>query len=254
MLRTRVIPSLLIRNSGLIKTFRFKNAKYVGDPINAIKIFNDKEVDELVVLDVEATKRKKINFEMLGQINKEAFIPLGYGGGIKTVDDVKKILQLGYEKVIINTAAIDNPKFVTECAKECGSQSVVCCIDSKRSVFGKYYAYDYRIKRPTNKRVLDLARQYESLGCGELLIYSVDNDGMYSGYDLKLIKEVTSNVQIPVVALGGAANIEDFKLAVNNGGASAVAAGSMFVFHGPHKAVLISYPSKQSLKYLFNGE
>lgn len=251
MLKTRVIPSLLIKNSGLVKTVGFKDPKYVGDPINAIKIFNDKEVDELVVIDIEATKRGSIDYSLLSRLNKEAFMPLAYGGGIKNIDDVKKILQLGYEKIIINSAALQNPKFISECAVACGSQSVVICIDSVHSLLGAYHVYDYLTRKKTKLNIEDWAKKVEELGAGEILLYSVNNEGSYSGYDLKLIKQVANSVRIPIVALGGARNVQDLRIAVKEGGASAVAAGSMFVFHGPHKAVLITYPNKKELRNLF---
>jgi cyclase len=251
MLRTRVIPSLLLKNRGLVKTIRFDKAKYVGDPINAIRIFNEKEVDELVVLDIEATKRGSIDFDLLAQLNKEAFMPLGYGGGIKKVDDVQRILQLGYEKVIIDSAAINDPALIARCSKACGSQSVVCCIDVKRDLFGNYYVYDYRNAKASKLRAIDWAQQCVTNGAGELLVYSVDNDGAYTGFDIKFLKSITSSVSVPVVALGGARNYEDFCIAVSEGGASAVAAGSLFVFYGPHKAVLITYPARAVLEKIF---
>jgi len=252
MLRTRVIPSLLIRNRGLVKTVRFDKAKYVGDPINAIRIFNEKEVDELVVLDIEATKRGSIDFDFLAQINKEAFMPLGYGGGIKSVDDVQRILQLGYEKILIDSAAIDDPSIIGRCAEACGAQSVVCCIDAKKDLLGNHHVYNYRTAKALKIGIKDWAQRCVAEGAGELLVYSVDNDGAYSGYDIKLLKTITSSVSVPVVALGGARNTEDLSLAISDGGASAVAAGSMFIFYGPHKAVLITYPSRKVIESLFN--
>ena len=251
MLRTRVIPSLLVRNRGLVKTIRFNKAKYVGDPINAIRIFNDKEVDELVVLDIEATKRGSIDFDYLAQINKEAFMPLGYGGGIKTADDVQRVLQLGYEKIILDNASLVDPSLIGKCAKACGSQSVVCCIDVKKDFLGSYRVYDYRNDKILKLSAIEWAKQCVQEGSGELLIYSVDNDGAYTGFDIKLLNAITPIVSVPIVALGGARNLEDLALAVSVGGASAVSAGSMFVFYGPHKAVLITYPSRDLLEKYF---
>lgn len=251
MLKTRVIPSLLIRDNGLVKTVKFDKSKYIGDPINAIKIFNDKEVDELVVLDIEASKRSSgINFNLLSRINKEAFMPLGYGGGIKSIEDVKRILGLGYEKIIINSSAINNPDIISEAANVCGSQSVVVCLDIKKSLFGNYLLYNYKRKKTFSIDPFEYIKKMEELGAGELIVYSVDRDGTFSGYDISLLKKVTSIVSIPVVALGGAGKFEDFVDAIKLGGASAVSAGSFFVFHGPHKAVLITYPDKQQLKEL----
>ncbi|MBN1294303.1 MAG: imidazole glycerol phosphate synthase subunit HisF [Candidatus Latescibacteria bacterium] len=249
MLKTRVIPSLLIRNGGLIKTVRFKNARYVGDPINAIKVFNDKEVDELAVIDIDASRDNRgPDFKMLGRINKEAFMPLAYGGGVSTLEQVRKVLGLGYEKIIINSHAIQNRSFITEAANICGSQSVVVCIDVKKTVFGGYHVYDHLKKKVHKIVALDYACEVEKRGAGELLIYSVDRDGTFGGYDIALLKVITSGVSIPVVALGGAGNIKDFSAAVGEAGVSAVSAGSFFVFHGPHRAVLITYPDRNELE------
>jgi imidazole glycerol-phosphate synthase subunit HisF len=251
MIKTRVIPSLLIKNGGLVKTVRFSKATYVGDPINAIKIFNDKEVDELVVIDIEASRLKKPpNFNLLDQVSKEAFMPLAYGGGINNLEDVRKILGLGFEKVIIDSYALSNPDFITRAANICGSQSIVICIDVKRDIFGRLSVYDYIRKRPQPVAAPEYAAQAQERGAGEIIVYSVDRDGTFEGYDVKAIKDITGKVNVPVVALGGAGTIEDFSKAVNDGGASAVAAGSIFVFHGPHRAVLITYPEKKELENL----
>lgn len=240
---------MLIKDGGLVKTVRFVKPVYVGDPINAIKIFNDKEVDELVVLDIDATGRGNIDFGMIARINKEAFMPLAYGGGVKTPDDVKRVLGSGYEKVIINSRAIDNLDIIEKAAYLCGSSSVVACVDVARTAFGKYAVYDYRRGRRTAFDPVDWAKRLAAAGAGELILYSVDRDGTYRGYDTELIRKVAPAVSIPLVALGGASATSDFAEAVA-AGASAVAAGSMFVFHGPHKAVLITYPDKRELKSL----
>ena len=253
MLKTRVIPSLLLKNGGLVKTVKFGSPKYVGDPINAIKIFNDKEVDELVILDIEASKNTKgIDFDLLTRINKEAFMPLGYGGGIKNIQDAKRIFNLGYEKIIINSAALYNPKLITEISNISGNQSTVVCIDVKKNIFGKYYVFDHVKNKLTDLNPFDYVKTIEKLGAGELIVYSVDQEGTFKGYDLNLIKGVSEIVNIPVVALGGANDVEDLAKAINIG-ASAVSAGSMFVFHGPHHAVLITYPDKKTLKNLFEN-
>jgi cyclase len=248
VLKTRVIPSLLLHKGGLYKTVKFKDPRYVGDPINAIKIFNDKEVDELVVLDIDATKRGDIDFGLLNRLNKEAFMPLGYGGGIKSVDDIKRILNLGFEKVIINHHALAHPEFLTAAARACGSQSVVVCLDVKRDLAGKHRVFDHLARKPLKRDAVEHARAASELGAGEIIVYSVDRDGTYSGYDLEIVKRVSTAVPVPVVALGGARDVRDFSAAVAEGHASAVAAGSMFVFHGPHRAVLITYPDKIVLK------
>jgi cyclase len=248
MLKTRIIPSLLLHKGGLYKTVQFKDPRYVGDPINAIKIFNDKEVDELVVLDIDATRRGNIDFALLNRLNKEAFMPLGYGGGITSVDDIRRILNLGFEKVIVNHHAIEHPEFITAASRACGSQSVVVCLDVKREFGGKYRVYDYLTRKPLKLDATEYARRVVELGAGEIIVYSVDRDGTYSGYDLGILKCVSTAVSVPVVALGGARNVKDFAAAVSEGRVSAVAAGSMFVFHGPHRAVLITYPDQSELK------
>ncbi len=248
MLKTRVIPSLLLRNGGLVKTVQFGRPRYVGDPINAIKIFNDKEVDELVILDIEATKRGSIDLGLIARINKEAFMPLAFGGGIRSEADIEKILSLGYEKVVLNSAARDEPELISRAARLCGSQSVVVCIDAKQTRLSRHSVYDYRTGRPTPDVPGEWAREVEARGAGEILLYSVDRDGTFSGYDIALIRSVANCVTIPVVVLGGARGIDDFEAAVREGGATAVSAGSLFVFHGRHRAVLITYPDKKLLR------
>ncbi|MFH0816829.1 MAG: AglZ/HisF2 family acetamidino modification protein [Methanobacteriota archaeon] len=249
MLRHRVIPCLLLHNGGLVKTMKFREPKYVGDPINAVKIFNDKEVDELVILDIDASREKRgPNLELLSKINREAFMPLGYGGGISTVEQVRAVLNLGFEKVVLNTAALDNPGLVTAAAGECGSQSVVVCIDAKKGFLGKYGVYSHATGKTLSREPGEYAAELGRLGAGEIVINSVDKDGTLSGYDLELIKRVASSVKIPVVAMGGANSVSDLAAAIKIGGASAVSAGAFFVFHGPHRAVLITYPSKTELK------
>lgn len=252
MLIPRVIPCLLLRNSGLVKTVKFKDPKYLGDPINIVKIFNDKEVDELVFLDITATvDGKRPPFQLLERVASGAFMPVGYGGGIRSIEDVKKILGLGIEKVIINSHAVENPSFITIAADFAGSQSVVVSIDVKKNFWGKY---EVRIHRGTKKTGLDpveFAIRMEKAGAGELLLCSIDRDGTMKGYDLELIKQVTSAVDIPVVACGGSRTIQDLGSAVKQGGASAAGAGSMFVFQGPHRAVLISYPEYAEMQNIF---
>ena len=247
MLKPRVIPVLLLQNDGLVKTTKFKDPKYVGDPINAIKIFNDKEVDELVFLDIEASKGKRsIDYELISNIASECFMPLCYGGGIKDIESIRKILQLGVEKIAINSYAFENPNLIEEAALLFGTSTIVISIDVKKNIFGKYEIWTNggtkKIKTGLNEAILNM----EQLGAGEILINSIDKDGTMLGYDCKLIEQVSKLVSIPVVAAGGAGKILDFKNAINSG-ASAVAAGSMFVFHGKHKAVLITYPSRKEI-------
>jgi imidazole glycerol-phosphate synthase subunit HisF len=253
MLQTRVIPSLLLKNGGLVKTVRFKNPTYIGDPINAIRIFNDKEVDELTVIDIDASREKRDpDFKLLDRINKEAFMPLAYGGGIRTIDHIVKILGLGYEKVIINSAARNDFRIIEDAAKVCGNQSVVICIDTKKNLFSSSMVYDHILRRNTKETIREFAQKAEKAGAGEIIVNSVDREGTFSGYDLTVLKLISSSVSIPVVALGGAGKLEHFAEAVQSGGVSAVSAGSFFVYHGPHKAVLITYPERKELETILH--
>ena len=248
MSRIRVIPALLIHQGGLVKSVRFGKYKYVGDPINAVKIFNEKEVDELVVLDIDATAEKRgPNLQQIREIAGEAFMPLAYGGGITTIEEIRTLIANGIEKVILNTSAHLNPSLITQAARMLGSQSVVASVDVRKNFFGNYKVYVKNGTMNTGKEPGDYARVMERAGAGEILLNSIDQEGTFKGYDTELIKRVTSQINIPVVALGGAASIKDFRTAIGYG-ASAVAAGSMFVFQMPHKAVLISYPSQKELK------
>jgi cyclase len=253
MFRPRVIPCLLLRNLGLVKTIKFKNPTYLGDPINIVKIFNDKEVDELVFLDITATvESKRPPFGLLEKITSEAFMPLGYGGGIRSLEDVKTILGLGIEKIVINSYAVENPEFIRQAADFAGSSSVVVSMDVKKSLWGKYELFTHSGKKNTGLDPIKFAVEVAKLGAGELFLNSIDRDGTMQGYDLDLIVRVTSVVNIPVIACGGANSVQDLAAAVKQGGASAAGAGSMFVFQGPHRAVLISYPTSQELKTVFS--
>jgi len=250
---TRVIPCLLLKNQGLVKTVNFKNPTYLGDPINIVKIFNDKEVDELVLLDITATiERRKPNFSLIAQIASECFMPLGYGGGIRCLDDIRQLLTLGLEKVIINSYAVENQSFIKSAADEVGSQSIVVSIDVKRSQQGKPEVVLYSGAKGTGLDPVGFAREIAAMGAGEILLNSVERDGTMQGYDLDLVTQVSRAVHIPVVACGGAGSIQDLVDAVKSGGASAAAAGSLFVFQGRHRAVLISYPSPKELQAAFN--
>ena len=250
MLQNRVIPCLLLKGRGLVKTTRFKNPKYVGDPINAIKIFNDKEVDELILLDITATKENRSpNFELIAEVASECFMPLAYGGGITRVEEARIILKSGVEKVIFNTAALRKPDVISAAVKEFGSQAVVVSIDVKRKLLGRYEVWMEGGSRKTGINPVDYARRMQELGAGELFLTAIDKDGTMSGYDLELISKVHEAVDIPIIASCGAASLEDFS-AVSKIGLQAMAAGAMFVFHGPHRAVLITYPSSDSLKKL----
>ena len=247
-MRIRVIPSLLLHKGGLVKSVQFKNYKYVGDPINAVKIFNEKEVDEIAVIDIDATRdNRPPNIEAISEIASEAFMPMAYGGGITTIDQIKKILFSGCEKVIINKCLHTNMALINEAAKLIGSQSIVASIDIKKSLFGGYQVYTENGRQNTRKKPLQFAKDVENAGAGEILITNIDADGTYRGYDLDIIKEIASSINIPLIAAGGASNLEDFYKA-KMAGASAVAAGSIFVFQPPHQAVLISYPTQKELK------
>lgn len=251
MLKTRVIPVLLMKNGGLYKGVKFKNHKYIGDPINTVKIFNDKEVDELVIFDIEASRlNNPINFELLENIASEAFMPIGYGGGIKTLEDAQRLFNLGIEKVVLNTSAIESFELVKKLVESYGSQSVVFCLDIKKTFFGKYESFSYSGTNKVKISPIELAKKMENLGVGELIINSIDNDGVMKGYDLNIIKEIATQLTIPVIACGGASNLEDFKKAKDYG-AHGCAAGSIFVYNGIHKAVLISYPKYEKLSELF---
>ncbi len=220
----------------------------MGDPINAVRIFNEKEVDELVLLDIEASvKGVKPNFDLISDIASECFMPFCYGGGIKNLDDIQRILHIGAEKVSINSLAIENPQFVTEASERFGSQSIVVSLDIKKNLFRKYEIYTKNGTFNTHLDPVQVAQNMEAAGAGELFINSIDRDGTMKGYDLELLHLITSKVNIPVIACGGAGKIDDFKQAVEVGGVSAVAAGSFFVFHGKHRAVLITFPTPGEL-------
>lgn len=253
MLTTRVIPCLLLKNQGLVKTVKFRDQKYVGDPINAVKIFNDKEVDELVFLDITATaENRRPNFGLIADIASECFMPFGYGGGVRELDDMNELFNLGVEKVIINSYVLREPSFIRRAADIFGSQSVVVSIDVKKNLFGKYEVYEHSSKKNTKLDPVQFARNMESAGAGEIFLTSVDQDGTMQGYDIALIKKVSDAMSIPVIACGGAGSLEDFERAIKEGGASAVAAGSMFVFHGKHRAVLITYPGLEELNKILS--
>jgi len=248
MKRVRVIPALLIQKGGLVKSIRFKDHKYVGDPINAVKIFNEKEVDEIVILDISATAEKRPpNMRQIREIASEAFMPLAYGGGITRLDEIKELIAGGVEKVVLNTVAFTNPQLIRDGATYIGSQSMVVSLDVKKNIWGKYRVYVQNGSKDTGLDPVVYARQMEEAGAGELILNSIEKDGTFGGYDKELIQLVTSRVNIPVVAIGGASTVSDFAQAVQCG-ASAVAAGSMFVFQRPHRAVLISYPSQAELR------
>ena len=243
MIRPRIIPCLLLRGHGLVKTKKFKDPVYIGDPVNTVRIFNDKEADELIILDIDASREgREPNYELIAEIAGECFMPIAYGGGIKTLAQATKLIRCGVEKVVINSASVDRIGVIKEIAEIFGSQAVVGGIDVHRSLLGDYRVV---IKSGTVSTKINPEEHAFALalaGAGEIFLNSIEHDGGMEGYDLKLIKKVAESVSVPIVACGGAGSLDHLRDALLQGGASAVAAGSMFVFHGKHKAVLINYP------------
>lgn len=252
MLRTRVIPILLLQNAGLVKGEKFKRHKYVGDPINAVRIFNEKEVDELAFIDISATaENRDPDYALIEDVATEAFMPIAYGGGINKVEQVERLFRAGVEKVIINTAFHEDPELIHRCSKVAGSQSIVVAIDVKKGLLGRYEVLTRNATTKTGEDPVSYAKRAEAMGAGELIITAIEREGTAKGYDLDLIHQITQAVNIPVVAQGGAGGLDDFCEAVKQAKASAVAAGSFFTFHGKHKAVLLTYPAYADLEQLF---
>ena len=248
MLKNRVIPCLLISERRLVKTRKFKKPSYVGDPVNAVRIFNEKEVDELIILDIEASKRgKPPDFAYIEEIASECFMPLAYGGGIRSVDDAEKLFSLGVEKVCLQTSVLDDISLIHQISDRFGCQSVVLSVDLKKSIFGKYRLYSSSMRKIIKNDYMEYIQSSIPSGVGELVLNVVDNDGCMHGMDFDLIEKVSSQISIPMVAMGGAGSLEDIKHAIKSG-ASAVAAGALFVYQGPHRAVLISYPKHVDLE------
>ncbi len=243
--RPRIIPTLLIDNRKLVKTIRFNHPNYLGDPINAVKIFNEKLADELCILDI-SKNRKDIDYSFLHDLATEAFMPLSYGGGITSVDQVKKLFKIGFEKVTINSGLFFDPSMVQAAVKYAGSQSIVASIDIKETLLHRKRCFICNGSRNTRVAPIDMARKAEELGVGEIFLNSIDRDGMMNGYDLDMIHELSSALSIPMIACGGAGSLEDIKRAIDVG-AQAVAAGSIFVYYGAKKAVLINYPTETEL-------
>ena len=253
MLRTRIIPVLLLKDGGLVKGKQFKNHKYVGDPINAVKIFNEKEVDEVFFLDLSITQEgRKPDYALIADIANEAFMPFGYGGGIQTVSQIERLFSIGVEKAIINTAAFLDSKMIKEAVTVAGSQSIVVSIDVKKSLLNGYEVYVQNGKVKTKLDPVTYAKKMEDYGVGEIMVNSIDREGTGKGYDLELLEMVTKAVNIPVVGLGGAGCLQDLADAKNQTNVSGLAAGDLFIFHGKHKAVLITYPKYSELEKLFN--
>lgn len=244
MLRPRIIPCLLIHDKGLVKTVSFKNAKYVGDPINAVRIFNEKEVDELMVLDIDASVNNiEPDYALITKLASECRMPLSYGGGIKTVEQAQKIFSLGVEKIALSSAAINNPDLVSEIAERVGSQSVVIILDIKKKLLGGYEVYINNGKKGTGKNPFDLIRLFQEKGAGEIVINSIEQDGQMKGYDLLLADKARKQTTLPFTVMGGAGSLDDIGKLISTFGIVGAAAGSLFVFRGVYKAVLISYPS-----------
>jgi cyclase len=251
MLQHRVIPTLLLKNTGLVKTKKFKKPTYIGDPINAVKIFNDKGVDEIVFLDITKTLKKEVpNYELIEEIANECFVPFAYGGGIKSLDSIRRILKLGAEKVVLNSITFYNPELITEAKNIFGSQSIVVSIDYKKNFFGVNKVYIENGKKNTGFSPLEYALKMEELGAGEIFMNSIEREGTRTGYDIDVLKLVSNSLSIPVIASGGANSIEDMKKVINQSNVSAVAAGSMFVYYGDKDGVLINYPDRTEISSL----
>ena len=254
MLTTRIIPSLLISDNGLVKTVGFQNPQYVGDPINAVKIFNDKEADELILLDIDASKlQKSPDFALISDIVSEAFMPIAYGGGVKNLAQAKQIINSGVEKIIINSAALDNLHFVSELSTHFGASSVVVAIDIKKDIFGNYKIFNPQTRKLEKRSLNAYITELVTAGAGELLINDIAREGSYKGLNIDLIKEIVPISRLPLIISGGAGNLDHLVEAAQYG-VSGIAVGSMFIYMGKHRAVMINYPSQVRLKEVFcNG-
>ncbi|RJQ78885.1 MAG: imidazole glycerol phosphate synthase subunit HisF [Desulfobacteraceae bacterium] len=246
MLYPRIIPCLLVKNKGLVKTTKFGDPKYVGDPINAVKIFNEKQVDELIVLDIDATREnREPDYKMIENLAVECRMPLCYGGGIKTAEQARKIFALGVEKIAISSIALEFPELVTKIAEQVGTQSVVVVLDVKKRKLGSRYGIWIRNgQEKTGKCPIEFAQYMEQLGAGEIVINSIDNDGVMKGYDCALVEKIREKINLPITVLGGAGSLEDIGKLIGKFGIIGAAAGSLFVFKGIYRAVLINYPDR----------
>jgi cyclase len=252
MLRPRIIPSLLVHENGLVKTVNFKNPKYVGDPINAVRIFNEKGVDELAIFDIDATVMgKEPNYSLIERLASQSMMPLCYGGGVKTVEQAQRIFSLGIEKIALSSAVIQNPKLITEISDRVGAQSVIVVLDVKKKLLGGYEVYTHNGKKATGINPFKYVEEAQKLGAGEIVINSIDRDGVMKGYDLDLIAKVREKISLPMTVLGGAGTLEDIEKVIDAHGVIGVAAGSLFVFKGPYKAVLINYPTQLEKNKIF---
>jgi len=251
MFRPRIIPVLLLKDQGLVKSKRFKDHRYIGDPMNAVKIFNDLKADELVFLDITASQEKRlISLELIKDIGEEANMPFAVGGGIRTLEDIRKIISVGAEKVIINTYAAEKPLFIREASEAFGSSTIVVCVDVKKKWTGKESTWILNGSISSSFKPEEFAKLMEQQGAGELIIQSIEKDGMMAGYDIDLIKRISMAVKIPVIALGGAGTLKHMQEAYCEGRANGLAAGSLFIYQGPKQGVLINYPEKAELKFI----
>ncbi|MBX2953631.1 MAG: AglZ/HisF2 family acetamidino modification protein [Leadbetterella sp.] len=252
MLRPRIIPSLLIQDNGLVKTVNFKNPKYVGDPINAVKIFNEKAVDELAVFDIDATvKGLDPNYSLIERIANQSRMPLCYGGGVKTVKQAQKIFGLGIEKIALSSAVIENPRLIMDIAERVGAQSVIVVLDIKKKLLGGYEVFTHNGKKSTGINPFKFISEVQDLGAGEVIINAIDQDGVMKGFDMTLIEKAREQTSLPMTVLGGAGSLEDIKKVIDRHHIIGVAAGSLFVFKGVYKAVLINYPAQEEKEKLF---
>lgn len=256
MLRPRLIPCLLVKNGGLVKTVRFGDAKYVGDPINAVRIFNEKEVDELTVLDIDATVQgREPNYTMIANLAAECRMPLCYGGGVKTTEQIQRIIGLGVEKVALSAAAVDTPELISEAAARVGSQSIVVVMDVKKAgLLRRYEVFTRNATKGTGLDPVAFAKKVEALGAGEVIVNSIERDGEMKGYDLDLVSRVRNAISLPLTVLGGAGSLGDIEDLIRNFGIIGAAAGSLFVFKGKYRAVLINYPGRAEKDALFSTQ
>ncbi len=251
MNRARVIPILLLQNGGLYKTVKFKEPKYVGDPLNAVKIFNEKQCDEIILLDILASKKNnEINYNLIQEIATECFMPLAYGGGIRNINEIEKILKLGVEKIVINSAFIQSCDFLKVAVKEFATSTIVASVDIKKNIWGKQLVYSHSDQKVPISDPVEYLKFLEENGVGEIMINDVDRDGTMMGYDIDLINKLSNSVNVPVIAAGGCRDLKDIKDVYTRTNASAIAAGSFFVFHGKHRAVLIRYPLPEEINMI----
>lgn len=246
MLRPRIMPCLLVKNGGLVKTTRFGSPKYVGDPLNAVRIFNEKEVDELIVVDIDATARnREPDYGLINSLAAECRMPLCYGGGVKKVEQIERIISLGVEKVAVSSAAVKTPELISDAVTRVGSQSVVVVVDVKKSgTFRRYEVFTHNGTERTGLGPVDLAKRVEALGAGEVVVNSIERDGEMKGYDIDLIGQVREAISVPMTVLGGAGSLEDIAALIRQFGTIGAGVGSLFVFKGVYRAVLINYPSR----------